>query len=214
MVGQDSRERRPVLPGDSLAVIEEFESDTGTFRDGEVVRASLVGEPIYDLRERKVRLAASRQTRNLPHPGDRIIGVVETSQPSVANVRIHVINGIPTESDFTGMLLSRNDREEGSEPRERGRAGRGRRNSRRPVRSRRSVVCKPGDLIRASVISDKNAIIHLGWAAPDDGVLSTSCSQCGGSTVRLGDAVKCTECSFVEERWLAPDFGQPSLSGG
>jgi len=40
-------------------------------------------------------------------------------------------------------------------------------------------------------------------SAPELGVVFTKCRKCGGSVVPLRDVIKCTECSWIDERKLS-----------
>ncbi len=179
------------MPGDELAVIEAFEAGSNTFVDNGEVRALRVGYVEPDKKVRVVSVKPSRGSIGVPKPGDMIVGTVETAQPSVANILIEEINDQYSEAGFSGMLQS------SSNPRD---------------RNRRRVTCKPGDVVRAHVYSVKNSIYHLSVDRPEDGVLYTICSQCGGNVVRVRDSVKCNECGYIEERKLASDFDQYQVS--
>ncbi|MFB5618451.1 MAG: RNA-binding protein, partial [Candidatus Nitrosomaritimum aestuariumsis] len=51
-----------VIPGDKIASIEEYESGHNTFDDGDMVRASTVGEKILD---KSTRVASVKHPRLL-----------------------------------------------------------------------------------------------------------------------------------------------------
>jgi exosome complex component CSL4 len=176
-----------VTPGESVSVIEAFDAGSSTFVDDGEVRALRVGRAEPDLKDRVIAVKPVKGMRRVPKPGDTVVGTVETAQPSVSNILIEEINDEYSQAGFTGMLQTRPD------PR---------------MRSRRRVTCKPGDVVRAHVYSVKNSIYHLSVDRPEDGVLYTICSQCGGNVVRVRDSVKCTECDYFEERKLASDFDQ------
>lgn len=184
---QQKSKGKAVMPGDGLAVIEAFEAGSNTFVDDGEVRALRVGYAEPDRKERVISVKPVRGSIGVPKPGDAIVGTVETAQPSIANILIEEINDQYSEASFSGMLQSSGD------PR---------------AHNRRRVTCKPGDVVRAHVYSVKNSIYHLSVDRPEDGVLYTICSQCGGSVVRVRDSVKCLECGYFEERKLASDFDQ------
>ncbi len=179
-----------MLPGDRLASIEEFVSGSGSVATGEYLISTKVGEISVDMRNRVMNVRPAVQRVNLPRTGDLVIGTVQSAQSSVAQVRIDAINGVRNEKEFTGMLSLKEDR-----------------------RRRTSSPIKPGDLIRAKVISTKNAIFHLSLEGNETGVLNTVCSNCGGSVIALGrERVKCRECGWVEDRLLSDEFIKLSRS--
>lgn len=195
---------RVALPGDQLAVIEEFEGGGGTYTDRDTVRALRMGRPTYSLKERVIQLQPVNRPRQLAELGATIIGQVESAQTSIANVLIRYVNGKPNTGRFTGMLLLQTE----APPQRR---GRGRPPGREP-RPRRGTICKAGDLVRAHVTSNKNAIIHLGFEGENDGVVAARCSICGSLVKPIEGGIKCVECGMMEERKLAPDFGDVRLS--
>ncbi len=177
-----------VIPGEKLSVIEEFECGTDTYqKDGEV-RSLRVGEIVTNLTERIINIKPIKNMDRIPRLGDIIIGIVETTQANTANVRIELINNKSSQAGFTGMLQLGSERYSG-------RGG-----------HRRDTVCKAGDLLRARVFSDLNTIIHLSMDKPNEGVIHTVCSQCGGNVARIHNKVKCIECGNLEARQLASDF--------
>ena len=50
-----------VLPGDKIAIIEEFEAGNNACDDGHVVRATVIGESQIDKKERVVNVKTTRR---------------------------------------------------------------------------------------------------------------------------------------------------------
>jgi len=63
------------------------------------------------------------------------------------------------------------------------------------------------DIVCVRIISHLNGTIHAGIREPQLGVLFTKCKKCGAKVIQMRDAVKCTECSWIDERELSSDFG-------
>ncbi len=179
------------LPGDKLATIEEFAPGEGSAISGESVISTVVGYANQDMANRVINVEQGKRTiENLPRPGDYVVGTVQSAQPSMAQVLIEGVNDQPSNKEFTAMLSMRDER-----------------------RRRNSSPIKAGDVVRARVLSLKNAIIHLTVDAPNCGVLYTVCSICGNDVVAISrDRVKCRECGWVDERLLADDFVRYSRS--
>ncbi|MBI2184724.1 MAG: exosome complex RNA-binding protein Csl4 [Thaumarchaeota archaeon] len=184
---------KTVVPGDKLGVIEEFEAGEGALTHDGIVRAASVGQVKLDLKKHVVAIGKVRQGTLIPVPGDSIIGKVESAQSSAANVLILSVNDKTNRGGFTGLALFKIGRP----------MGRG--------RQRRTTACKTGDLVRATVISDKNTIIHISLDGPRDGVIYAVCSICGGALFRANNSAKCDTCGNIEDRKLAPDFGNMDL---
>jgi exosome complex component CSL4 len=177
-----------VLPGDKLAVSEEFLPGQHTYDDSGLIRALTAGSVVKDLKNMEISVNPAVQPEVIK-VDDWVTGQVETSQANSANVKIYFLNGKPTHKDFSGMLNLR------------GLSGGGR-------GARRTTPVKAGDVVRCRVFSLLNGIIHLTIEEPDMGVVAALCGNCGrplakGSPTRA----KCDECGNVEERKLARDFG-------
>jgi exosome complex component CSL4 len=177
-----------VLPGDKLAVSEEFLPGKHTYEDTGLIRALTVGSVVKDPKSMEISVKPAVEPE-LIKVGDWVTGQVEGAQANSANVHIFFLNGKATYKDFSGMLSLR------------GLSGGGR-------GARRTTPVKLGDVVRCRVISLLNGIIHLSIDEPDMGVVAALCGNCGKPLLR-GSAtrVKCDECGNVEERKLAGDFG-------
>ena len=176
-----------VLPGDELAVSEEFLPGKYAYDDFGRVRALLAGRVVEDMVNREISVKPVTAART-PAVGDYVTGQVEAVQTSSAGVRIYYLNGKATEKGFSGMLLLRR------EP---------------PGRGRTRTYVKLGDIVRARVASTLNAIIQLSIDDPRSGVIFALCGNCGRPLLGAGNnRAKCEECGNVEERKFANDFGQ------
>jgi exosome complex component CSL4 len=185
---KESSKGNAVLPGDKLAVSEEFLPGKHTYEDTGLIRALTAGSVVKDLKNMEISVKPAVEPE-LIKVGDWVTGQVEGAQANSANVHIFFLNGKATYKDFSGMLSLR------------GLSGGGR-------GARRTTPVKLGDVVRCRVISLLNGIIHLSIDEPDMGVVAALCGNCGKPLLR-GSAtrVKCDECGNVEERKLASDFG-------
>lgn len=176
------------LPGDKLAVSEEFLPGPHTYDSTGAIRALVSGSVVKDMKNMEISVKPAAAPE-LIKVDDWVTGQVETTQANSANVHIFFHNGKPTYKDFSGMLTLR------------GLSGGGR-------GARRTTPVKLGDIVRCRVFSLVNGIIHLTIDEPDMGVVAALCGNCGRSLLR-GSATKakCDECGNVEERKLARDFG-------
>jgi exosome complex component CSL4 len=181
------KEVQRVLPGDRLASIEEFVPGTGTVAAKDSIISTVAGNKEPDMSTRVMSVEPAKSAmKSIPRVGDYIIGLVESASPSVAQVTIKAINDVPSDREFAGMLSMREERR------------------------RNTIPLKSADLIRAKIYSTKNSIFHLSLDDPKCGVISTVCSNCGGTVVPLGrDRVKCPECGLVDDRILAEDMIRP-----
>jgi exosome complex component CSL4 len=72
-------------------------------------------------------------------------------------------------------------------------------------------VCKPGDIVRAKVISEKNRIFHLTTNDKNLGIIDAFCSRDGTLLEQDRYDLKCPKCGNIEKRKLAPDYGKEAL---
>ena len=186
---KDMKPKAPTaLPGDRLAVSEEFLPGKHTYDDSGLIRALAAGSVVRDVKNMEISVKPAVEPE-LIKVDDWVTGQVEGAQANSANVHIYFLNGKPTYKDFSGMLSLR------------GLSGGGR-------GTRRTTPVKMGDIVRCRVFSLLNGIIHLTIDEPDMGVVAALCGNCGKPLLRGSAArAKCDECGNVEERKLARDFG-------
>ena len=168
-----------VLPGDKIASIEEYEAGNNTFDDGDMVRAATVGQKVLD---KSTRIASIKHPRTLSVPlvGDTIIGTVAAVMSSMIAVSIDYINGKPTTSKVECVCSTRN--------------------------IRKKNIALVNDIVTLKIINHLNGTIHASINEPQLGILFTKCRKCGGRVVPMRDAIKCTECSWIDERKLSSNF--------
>ncbi|MDG6920354.1 MAG: exosome complex RNA-binding protein Csl4 [Nitrososphaerota archaeon] len=184
-----SDNQKKVLPGDALAVSEEFLPGRNAYDANGTIRALLMGTMIKDLGQREVSVKPAVAAR-MPDVGDIVTGQIETAQSSVSNLKIYYVNGTPTAAGFVGLIFLREER-----------GGRG---------ARRTQV-RLGDIVRAKVVSTVNAMIHLSINEPRLGVIATLCSNCGRPISDQGGRARCNECGNQEDRKFADDFGREPI---
>ena len=185
---KEKQKQSGVLPGDKLAVSEEFLPGRHAYDDSGLIRALIVGSVQKDMKSMEISVKPAVEPEIIK-VDDWVTGQVETVQANSANVHIYFLNGRQTYKDFSGMLTLR------------GLSGGGR-------GARRTTPVKNGDVVRCRVFSLLNGIIHLTIDEPDMGVVAALCGNCGRPLLRGSAArAKCDECGNVEERKLARDFG-------
>ncbi|MEM4442495.1 MAG: hypothetical protein QXN02_06295, partial [Ignisphaera sp.] len=80
--------KRIALPGESLCKEEEYLAHKGVYVDENgTVRASTVGEPIYDNTSRRVQIKPVKELK-IPKAGETVIGYVDTMRDDMAFIKI------------------------------------------------------------------------------------------------------------------------------
>jgi exosome complex component CSL4 len=169
------------LPGDKIATIEEFEGGKNTFEDGHNVRSTVIGITEIDKKNR-IAQVESLKFSGIPAINDVVIGTVVAVMSSMIAVSINYVNNIPTKSNVECICQTRN--------------------------LRKKNVALLNDIVALKITAHKNGTIHATISEPDLGVLFTKCKKCGGNVIPLRDAIKCTDCNWIDERKLSNNFGK------
>ncbi len=171
---------KQALPGDKIAIIEEFETGQNTFDDGHSIRSSVVGMPEFDKTNRVAKISEIK-TPAVPIKGDVIIGNVSALMNNMFAINILYINGKPTHSGLEVICQARG--------------------------AKKRILVRVSDVAMAKVINLLNGVIHATIGEPELGVLFSRCNKCAGNVVPLGSNVKCVDCGYIEERKLSTKFG-------
>jgi len=180
-----------VVPGERLGVIEEFIPDSGTYVKDGVIYSKIVGRSLVDLQNRRVSVYPAVEGVVVPKLSSTIVGQVGNAQSDNVLVRIFKVGNKRLSGDFGGILHISDV-------------------SDRYVNSM-NEVCKPGDIIRAKVISEKNRIFHLSTNDKNLGVIDAFCSRCGNLLEPERFELRCPKCGNIEKRKMAPDYGKEEL---
>ena len=177
-----------VTPGERLGVIEEFIPDAGTYVKDGVIYAQVVGHALIDLMHKKVSVFPLGRGTKVPKVGSVVMGQVSNVQTQNAGVRITQVEKKQISGFFNGVLHVSDVQ----------------------MRFVDSMfdVCKPGDIIRAKVISEKNRTYHLGTQESELGALYAFCSNCGHGLEQKRQGMECPRCGRIENRKIAIDYGK------
>ncbi len=183
-----------VVPGDKVGVIEEFLSGPGTYVEDGEIRAANVGFLLLNLSARKVSVFRPTRLKGaacVPRPGSVVIGEVSETHQTYLLMRIWMVGPKHLSGFFTGLLHISN-------------VG---------LRVRNMFnVARPGDIVRARVVSVKNRICHLSLADRRLGAIYAFCSNCGELLkARKDKKLICEACGSLELRKLASDYGETAL---
>jgi exosome complex component CSL4 len=169
------------IPGEKIALIEEYLPGENTFEDEDSIRATVIGEIRLDSTERLASIERQKQI-TVPKVGDIIIGVVEANLPSMIAIMIKYVNGKKVVADLECICVTRH------------------------LRKKNIALAK--DVVKVKIISHINGTIHSTIDSPELGVLFTKCRKCYGTVVKMRDAVKCKDCTWIDDRKLSSDFGK------
>ncbi|MGQ9623782.1 MAG: exosome complex RNA-binding protein Csl4 [Candidatus Bathycorpusculaceae bacterium] len=176
-----------VLPGERLGVIEEFIPDSGTYVKDGIIYSRFIGRALVDLLNKRVSVYPLIHDVKVPKVGNVVIGQVSNVQSENASLRIFQIGKKQLSGFFSGVLHISDVQ----------------------LRYIESMynVCKPSDIMRAKVISEKNMTYHLSTKDKDLGVIFAFCSQCGYLLQPRKPGMRCPRCGKIEKRKTASDYG-------
>ncbi len=177
---------RKVLPGDEVAIAEEYMSGEGTYeRDGKIY-ASAVGELDLDPREKLAKVVLDNPPIVLSE-GDVVIGEVTDTKAAMAIVSIisqegsnRSVSSETLASVHVSKLSSSYVEDAGD-------------------------VMRPGDIIRATVIQAEPSV-QLSTAGPHFGVIRALCGRCRTPLEKKGNHLYCERDDRTENRKLADDY--------
>ena len=179
-------ETKMVLPGDEIAVAEEFEPGEGTYaRDG-LVFAATPGVLILDPQNRVARVRAFNPPAELK-VGDIVYGVIDDIRGMMATAAIQAIHGRSRQisGEAEGTIHISNVSEDYTED----------------IHDKFHL----GDLIRAKVIQVKPSV-QLTTAEPTLGVVKAICSICRGPLELRDRDLYCPRYERTERRKIAADY--------
>lgn len=181
-----------VVPGERLAVIEELLSGPGTYAsDDGAIYSSTTGQVLVDTFSKTIAVHPRVHLPVMPREGSVVIGQVSSVQDKVATIQIfkvgrrYLSSGFFTGSLHVSMVSA-------------------------DYVQTMFDAFKVGDIIRAKVASDKNLAYQLSTVDRTLGVLYAFCSRCGFPLVK-DRTLQCQVCKNVEERKLAPDYGEATF---
>ena len=180
-----------VLPGERLGVIEEFIPDSGTYVNDGIIYSKIVGRALMDLLSKRVSVYPLIVGVTVPEVNTIVVGQVGNAQSDNVLVRIFKVGSKKLSGIFTGILHISDAHE-------------------RYVKTM-NEVCRPGDILRAKVISDKNQIYHLSTKDKGLGVVYGFCSVCSGLLEPKRYEMRCSKCGNIEKRRMALDYGKEEI---
>ncbi|MEM2272795.1 MAG: exosome complex RNA-binding protein Csl4 [Candidatus Bathyarchaeia archaeon] len=193
-MSKEKRSGRFVVPGDKIGVIEEFIPGYGTYVVDGVIYASNTGFLLIDPKSRIASIQPASRKICAPKVGNIVVGYVWNIQTTMALIRIIKIEKNFLSGFFTGILhISEVD-----------------------VKFTKDILdaLKPGDIMRAKVISETNKAYFLSTKGGNLGIILALCSKCGGTLrlkTRKDKKLYCEECGNIETRKIASDYGSSNL---
>ncbi len=181
-----------VLPGDKVAVIEEFVPDDSCFEQEGVIYSTFLGKVIPDSKKHKISVQPKIKYKEIK-VGDVGIGRVLFVKKQIASIDIYYINdefmGVPVSSILHVSEASR-----------------------RFVKNMFEVT-RPGDWIKFRVTRTVKPV-YVSLVGHDLGVIVAYCIQCGYELeFKRRNTLQCPNCDFLQPRITSRSFGRPLKVG-
>lgn len=177
-----------VLPGEEVAVEEEYLASEGTYNEDGIIYASQVGDLELNLEEMTATVR-SPNPPNVLRNGDVVFAVVADTRSTMATVDVAAKDGSErgvggeTYGTIHVSKISPGYTEDVTKE------------------------LRKGDIIRARVTQVKPSL-QLTTKEDHLGVVIAKCSKCRGEMVRRGKLLYCEECDRKVNRKIADDYGQ------
>jgi len=180
--------KKVVIPGEMLAIAEEFTACENAFQEGEKIYASTIGVAEYDKKSHEVRVQGRKNVKPFA-PGCRVIGQVLAVRKSRVLVKLfEAMEGpeprVLTQS-YATLFISNVDN--------------------RFVEDLTQEF-KIGDIIAAEIDSIKPYGLYLRTDKPSLGVIRAYCSKCRAPLYLKDNKLFCKRCGSIEKRKLSVEY--------
>lgn len=184
---KDSSGDEWVLPGDKIAVIEEFLPDETCYEQDGGIYSKIFGRVVTDPKKHKISVIPDKPHRTIKN-GDIGLGRVEFMKKQIASVNIYHLNQENLPIPISAVLHI-------SEA------------SRRFVRNMYEVT-RPGDWVRFRIIRSIKPV-YISLIGDGLGVVISYCIQCGHELdyIRI-NTLECPSCEYIQPRITSKYFGK------
>jgi len=175
-----------ITPGTRIAIIEEFLPGPGTYVEEGGIYSKITGYMLLDTLNKRVSVYPAVKLPKIPTVGSIVFGIVTNVNSRSCDVNIKAIGKRKLTRSLSGVLHVSDA-------------------SPQYVESMFDV-CRPGDYIKAEVVSNKNRVYHLSTMDRNLGVILAFCSKCGSPLLRENRRMRCSRCRNIERRKMAIDY--------
>jgi len=192
MMSKEKIVKKKVLPGEELAVIEEYNNGKGSYQQDGSVRAAELGETRLNSEKRAIEVVKYTKELTLPEEFSDVIAETGSVTRRDARVDIFKIGKKIVEPTYSGVLHVNEVNREFSKNLE--------------------MALRNGDIIKARIVNTKNRLIQLSMLSSEYGVLYAYCGRCGTVLQNDHGRLTCTKCNRVERRQVARNYGKEDIT--
>lgn len=181
-------QKRVVVPGEELAIAEEYSAGESTFEENERIYSAILGRVNYDVHKHEIGIVSDKNVKAFS-VGCKVIGQVTAVRKNRALVKLLKASLGPERrvlTQFFATLFISNVAD-------------------RFVKDL-SEEFKIGDFIAAEVDSIKPYGVYLRTDKPSLGVIKAYCSKCRAPLYLTNNKLMCKHCGSVEKRKLSAEY--------
>jgi len=182
-----------VFPGTKIGVIEEFYPGPGTYTENDFIYSAVLGTIVTDLENHEISVLPRPKTAIIPKNGDVALGGVVNVSKQMITIALNYINNTEIYPTYTCIIhVSQVSREY--------------------LENADEAVCV-GDIVRCKLIDTKTIPLQGTMIGSQFGVILAYCTKCRSKLEKIGrNKLSCLECSNIEKRKTAIDYGKGYLS--
>ena len=185
----NTEEKKIVMPGDKLGIIEQYLPGEGTYDDNGEIKSSVLGNVKIN-QKKKIISVVSDAKPALLKVGDIVYGQITDIKPQRANVNIECIkdNARPLALPYMGAIhISQ---------------------AKKDYLEKLSDAFRIGDIIQAKVVKITGDNVDLGTVDDDCGVLKAMCTRCRDfmHTTQKENELQCNTCNKKERRKVSKNY--------
>ncbi len=176
-----------VLPGDKIAIIEEFLPDETCYEQDGVIYSKVLGRVVTDLKKHKISVIPKNPHHSIKN-GDIGVGRVEFMKKTIASVNIYHLNqeNLPIPANAVLHISE---------------ASRG-------FVKNMYEVARPGDWLRFRIIRAIKPV-YISLIGDGLGVVISYCIHCGHELeYKRRNMLECPNCEFIQPRITSKYFGK------
>ncbi len=181
-----------VTPGEKIATTEELIAGDGTYEEGGVIKASIVGKFLIDREKMKAIIKPFTDVPLILKEGDIVICEIKQIGENIVIAKILYLAGKKREiaGEKEGAIFISNIDTEFVDD----------------IKNKFRV----GDIIRAR-ITRVDPVINFSTKENHLGVIKAFCTNCRNILIRKNNTLECKLCGRVEIRKIADDYGSGNI---
>lgn len=179
-----------VMPGDKLAIIEQFIPGDGTYDDDGTIKSTVLGNVAINPKKKTLSVKSKSGQPAVLKVGDYIYGQVTDVKPQrvAVNIDRNTDTTRPLALPYMGSIhISK---------------------AKKGYLDKLTDAFRIGDIIKAEVIKVNGENIDLSTTSPDTGVLKAMCTRCRGfmHTTGKNNELQCNVCNKKEKREVSNEY--------